>query len=555
VRGKVVVYQDRARQSLLRGVDLITDLVAPTLGPRGSHVVLQRFDAPPLVTNDGVTIARSLEMLQDPLINQGVQLLREVASTAEDFVGDGTTTAMILARAILRESYQQVERGVAPEALCRGIDEAAAAAGEWIQSQSRPIEGTADLARVATIASRDPHIGRLVAEALDRVGADGVVRIDDDRAYGVNLEFLEGMRFQSGLLAPGLATDELRGETAFDRPFVLAANERITQVRQLVPVLSAVADERAPLLIVADEVSGDALTLLVLNVRKRRLPVVAVKAPAFGPDRTDALLDVAAYTGGELLGPDSGRQVASAGLDHLGRADRVIVTRDHTAVIGGHGVPERISERTRQAAAEMSYLESDYEREKRRVRVARLAGAVAVLRVGLDTQAEQEETRHRIRDAVQAGRAAMTDGIVPGGGTTLLRATEAIDERSPGWAVVRNALEAPLRQLAANAGTDPSVTVARVRAASHGHGIDMETGRTVDLVAAGIFDPAKIVRSTLEIAVSVARSCVRADAIVAHRPTPRPRRRGHGHGDGHGHGHHDHDHDHHHSGEETVAVP
>lgn len=550
--GKVVVYHDRARDSLLSGVDLITDLVAPTLGPRGRHVVLQRVDAPPLVTNDGVTIARSLELLQDPVTNQGVQLLREVASTAEDFLGDGTTTAMLLARAMLRESFKQVTQGAAPEALCRGIGEAAAAASEWIQSQSRPISDTASLARVATIASRDAQIGQLVAEALDRVGAEGVVRIDDDRAYGVRLEFLEGMRFENGLLAPGLATDQQRGETAFERPYVLAANERITQVRQLLPVLSVIAEERAPLLIVADEVSGDALTLLVLNVRKRRLPVAAVKAPAFGPDRTDSLRDLAAFVGAELLGPGQGPLVESAKAAQLGRADRVIVTRDQTAIIGGHGAAGPISQRARQAAAELSFVDSDYEREKRRVRLARLAGAVALIRVGLDTEAEQEETRHRIRDAVQAGRAALTDGIVPGGGATLLRAADAIasgpDEgRSAGWEVVRAALEAPLRQLALNVGTDPSAAVARVRAAPEGHGIDMETDGPVDLVAAGIFDAAKILRSTLEIAVSVVRACLRTDAIVAHQPTPRPRRRGHGHH--HGHEHHDHHH------EETAAVP
>jgi chaperonin GroEL len=508
-------------------------------------VVLQRFDAPPLVTNDGVTIARSLELLQDPLTNQGVQLLREVASTAEDFLGDGTTTAMLLARAILRDSLRRVTHGAAPEALCRGIDEAAAAAGEWIQSQSRPVGDGPNLARVATIAARDPKIGELVARALERVGADGVVRVDDDRAYGIRLEFLEGMRFENGLLAPGLATDQQRGETTFERPYVLAANERITQVQQLVPVLSAIARERAPLLIVADEVSGDALTLLVLNVRKRRLPVVAVKAPAFGPDRTDALGDIAAFTGAELLGARTGRLVESAKSEQLGRADRVIVTRDQTAIVGGRGAPARVAGRTRQAAAELSYLDSEYEREKRRVRLARLAGAVASIRVGLDTQAEQEETRHRIRDAVQAGRAALTDGIVPGGGTTLLRAADAIrngpdDASSAGWAVVRAALEAPLRQLAVNAGADASVAVARVRAAPHGHGIDMETDRSVDLVQAGIFDPAKVLCSTLEIAASVARACLGTDAIVAHRPSaPRLRRRGHGHGHGHGHHHHD----------------
>ncbi|MBA3263601.1 MAG: chaperonin GroEL [Thermoleophilaceae bacterium] len=550
MRGKVIVHQDRARGSLLRGVDLITNLVGPTLGPLGRHVVLQRFDAPPLVTNDGVTIARSVEMLQDPVTNQGVQLLREVASTAEDFLGDGTTTAMLLARAILHASYQRVVEGASPEALCRGVDAGVAAAGEWIRSQARPADGRRDLARVATIASRDGHIGELVADALIRVGADGLVRIEDDRAYGIKLEFHEGMRFDNGLLSPGLASDPRLGEAVFEQPYILVADERITQVRQLVPVLSAITEERAPLLIVADEVSGDALTLLVLNVTKRRLPAVAVKAPAFGPDRTEALRDIAVLTGAEVLGPGTGRVVESAGLDQLGRAERVIATRAETTIVGGHGEPASIAARARQAEAGLAYLQSEYEREKRRLRLARLAGAVAIIRVGLDTQAEQQETRHRIRDAVQAGRAALTDGIVPGGGTTLLRAAVAIqnghdDEEASGRAVVRAALEAPLRQLAANAGIDPSLAVTRVRSMPPDHGLDIETDRQVDLVSAGIFDPAKIVRSTLEIAASVARACLRADVIIANQPSPRQRRRGHGHS-----------HDHHNNSatEEAAAV-
>jgi chaperonin GroEL len=548
--GKLIVHQEHARSSLLRGVDLITDLIGPTMGPRGRHVVLQRYDAPPLVTNDGVTIARSVEMLQDPVTNQGVQLLREVASTAEDFVGDGTTTAMVLARAIMRESFRRVMHGASAETLCRGIEDAAAAASEWIESQARPLGGKPDLIRVATIASRARDIGRLVADALDRVGADGVVRIEDDRAYGLALDYHEGMRFQNGLLAPGLATDTCRGETVFEQPYVLTANERITQVRQLVPVLSAITGERAPLLIVADEVSGDALTLLVLNVAKRRLPVAAVKAPGFGHDRAESLRDIGAFTGAELLGPGTGRAVESAGLEQLGRAERVIASRDDTAIVGGRGDPAAIAARARQAEAELGFLESEYEREKRRLRLARLGGAVALIRVGLDTEAEQEETRHRIRDAVNAGRAAMNDGIVPGGGTTLLRAADSLErEDLAGWDVVRAALEAPLRQLATNAGIDPSVAVDRVRGLPSGHGLDMETGRDVNLPAAGIFDPAKIVRSTLEIAASVARACLRADAIIAHRPSMPTRRRGHGH-------HHDHHHHHHNArpSEETATT-
>jgi chaperonin GroEL len=547
VRGKLIVHQDEARRSLLRGVDLITSLVGPTLGPRGRHVVLQRFDAPPLVTNDGVTIARSVEMLQDPVTNQGVQLLREVASTAEDFLGDGTTTAMLLARAILHASCRRVAAGACPEALCRGIDEGVAAAGDWIQSQARQNSGRRDLAAVATVASRDGHIGELVADALVRVGADGVVRIEDDRAYGIKLEFHEGMRFENGLVSPGLASDPRIGETVFEQPYILTANERITQVRQLLPVLSAITKERAPLLIVADEVSGDALTLLVLNVTKRRLPAVAVKAPAFGPDRTEALRDIAVLTGAEVLGPGTGTVVASAGLEHLGRAERVIATHAETTIVGGRGMPASIAARARQADAELAYLQSEYEREKRRLRLARLAGAVAVIRVGLDTQTEQEETRHRIRDAVHACRAAVTDGIVPGGGATLLRAAEAIqhghdDDEASGRSVVRAALEAPLRQLAANAGIDPSLAVARVRRLPHGHGLDIQSDREVDLVSAGIFDPAKIVRSTLAIAASVARASLRADVIIANQPTPRPPRRAHGHGHHHHNGGHNHVH-------------
>jgi chaperonin GroEL len=554
--GKLILHREPARRSLLHGVDLITNLVGPTLGPWGRHVVLQRFDAPPLVTNDGVTIARAVEVLQDPVTNQGVQLLREVASTAEDFLGDGTTTAMLLARAIVRESLRHVVQGAAPEALCRGIDEGVAVATEWILSQARPVRQRPDLACVATTASRDGRIGGLVADALDRLGADGVVRIEDDRAYGIQLEFHEGMRFDNGLLAPGLATDSRRGETVFEQPYVLTANERITQIGQLVPVLSAVTAERAPLLIVADEVSGDALTLLVLNVNKRRLPAVAVKAPAFGADRTEALRDIAVLTGAELVGPATGKVVKSAGLEQLGRAKRVIATRNETAIVGGHGESAAIAARARAVEADAAYPQSEYEREKRRLRLARLAGAVAIIRVGLDTQAEQEETRHRIRDAVQAGRAALTDGIVAGGGTTLLRAADAIqnghrDDEASGRAVLRAALEAPLRQLAVNAGIDPSIAVTRVRSSPPGHGLDIRSGRLVDLVSVGVFDPTKIVNSTLEIAASVARACLRSDAIIANPPTPRPRRR-HGHSHGHGHGH-DHDHSGHRHGAHDAA--
>ena len=540
---RLISHGDSARRSLLSGIDLVADLVGPTLGPRGLHVVVQRYDAPPLIVNDGVTIARSLELLQDPLRNQGVQLVREAATAADEFLGDGTTTAILLARAIVRESFKRVAQGASPVALRRGIDGAAREACDWIRSQSRAVDGQDDLARVAAVASRSRHVGNLVAEALSQVGADGVIRIEDDRVYGIRLEFREGMRFENGLLAPGLTTDLIRGETVFERPYVLAASERITQVRQLVPILTAITQERASLLIIADEVSGDALALLVLNVSKRRLPAVAVKAPAFGPDRAEALRDIAIFTGGEVFGPGVGRNVDRARVDQLGRAERAIVTREDTTIVGGHGDPAATAARAREIEAETSYLASQYERDKRRIRLARLGGAVALLRVGLDTEAEQEETRYRIHDAVQAGRAALVAGIVPGGGATLLRAASAIrngderDDESAGRSVVRIAVEAPLRQLAANANIDPSMAVARVKGSPADHGLDVNTDRLVDLFSAGICDPANVVCSTLEIAVSVAGTCVLTDGMIAHPPIPIRHHRGHGQSHAHSHGH------------------
>jgi chaperonin GroEL len=546
-RGKLVAHHQQARRSLLSGIDMIADLVQPTLGPRGSHVVIQRHEAPPLVTNDGVTIARSIEVLQDPLRNQGVQLLREVAATAEDFLGDGTTTAVLLTRAMVHDAFRRIEAGALPHAISDGIEEGVKEATDWIRAQARPVHDSSDVAAVATVASRDPRIGRLVADALERVGHDGLVRIQDDRAYGVTLEFRDGMRFDNGVLSGDLITDLEAGNTRFNDCRVLVANERITQVAQLVPALDAVTRARQPLLIVADEVSGDALTLIVLNVGKRRLPAIAVKAPLFGPDRTEALRDIASFTGGTVLGAGVGRPVRGAKLEHLGTADEVVADHEETTILGGAGRAGEVAARLREIDAGLGLTESDYEREKLRLRHAWLGGSVASIKVGLDSETEQEETRMRIQDAVNAGRAALTEGLVPGGGATLLRAADQIPDgpgpECEGRAVIRAALEAPLRQLCRNAGIDPGNAVEDVRRLPPGFGLDVATGRSTDLDAAGILDPAKVLVAALDIASSVARTCLRADVVIAQWPLPRRRTRGHGHHHGH-EGEHDHGHSH-----------
>ncbi|MDX6721612.1 MAG: chaperonin GroEL [Solirubrobacteraceae bacterium] len=565
--GKLYAHGEDARRALVRGIDLVAGLVAPTLGPRGSHVIVQRLDAPPLITNDGVTIVRSLEMLRDPMTNQGVQLLREVASTTEDFVGDGTTTATLLARAIVRDAFARVAAGADPLALGEGIASGVDQVVAWLRARARPASGIEDVTRVARVAARDDHIGELVASALDAVGPDGVVRIEDDSVYGIRLEVHEGLRFESGLVSPSLATDAHARETVFDDPYILLASERIERVAQLAPVLSAVAGQRRPLVIVADEVSGEALTLLVLNIRRRGMPVTAVKAPDFGPDREAALADMAARTGGAVFGPGLGRSVDRATLDGLGRARRAIVTAEWTAIVDGLGDAAAIAGRAREISALLALEESEYERDKLRTRLARLDGALAIVRVGLDSETEQDETRHRIRDAVQAGRAAITDGVVPGGGAALLQAAVALSARGgedhrAGIEVVRRALEAPLRQLAVNAGLEPSVAVEQVAVAPFGHGLDVARREPCDLVASGIFDPVKVVCSSLEIAASIARTCLRSEAIICDRPLRIAKRPHHPHGHSH-HGDpegHTHEragrangHEHHHGGRPAIA--
>ncbi len=573
--GRLMIDGDDARVALMRGLDRVADAVGPTLGPAGSHVLLQRHDAGPLVTNDGVTVARAIELLRDPYANQGVQLLREVAGITDALVGDGTTTAVITARELLRRALLAVIRGEDRVSIRGGIAQGWVTASEVIGSAAAPLRDIDELAALAGSAARDRSIGEMVAQALWRAGPDGVINVEDDHAYGVRLEFVEGMSFASGLLSPGLATDEIRRETAFERPFVFVASERITQVRQLVPVLHQAATQRVPVVVIADEVSGDALTMLVLNVRKRTVPGVAVKAPLFGEDRLAMLEDIAALTGASVCGQVTGRIAENATIADLGRADRVTVTRERTTITGGHGDERAIAARIAGIDAELGYFESEYEQDKLRYRRACLNGTVATIKVGLDTVVEQEETRLRIIDAIRSGRAALRGGVVPGGGSILIRAAAALalDPGDPahrlGRRILARALEAPLRQLAANAGLDPAVAVTSVKSAPEGFGLDVRRNSIVELRAGGVVDAADVVLSAVEAAVSIARTTLLAEVIVAQRPLPPTRKRPYGHHHGHDHGHfggvsprHDHGHfggegtghDHLHDGTPVQAV-
>ncbi len=542
-RGRLIVHGDGARAALMRGLDLVADAVAPTLGPAGSHVVLHRHDAGPLITNDGVTIARSIELLRDPYTNQGVQLLREVAGVADTTAGDGTSTAVLVARELLRQVFSMVTRNSDAAALCDGLRHGWAGTARLIREAAEPLRDDDELAALAGNAARDPSIGEMIALALARVGDDGVVNVEDDPAYGVRLEFTDGMSFASGLLSPGLALDEVKGETVFERPYILLASERLTRVEQLAPVLERVAAERIPLVVIADEVSAAALTTMVVNMRRRTLPSVAVKAPLFGEDRVAMLEDMAALTGARVLGPGTGRCVEHAELGDLGRAERVTVTADRTTISNGDGSEQAVQARLARIGAELAYLESEYERDKRRLRRACLVGTVATIKIGLDTVVEQEETRLRVIDGIRSGRAAMRSGVVPGGGSLLIQAADALTadgahaDTSLGAQALARALQAPLRQLAINAGMDPSVAVSRVRAAPAGFGLDLRSNEVVDLRRAGVVDATEVVCTALESAVSIGLTAVLAETIVAQRPLPPNQQRPYGHHHGHDHGH------------------
>jgi chaperonin GroEL len=521
---KELKYDAEARKALEQGVDAVANAVKVTLGPKGRYVVLDKKFGAPTITNDGVTIAREIEV-EDVFQNQGAQLVREVATATNDVAGDGTTTATVLAQSIVREGLKNVAAGANPMALKRGIERAVEDVVRNIESQSTEITGKDQIARVATISAGDEEIGDVIADAIDKVGKDGVVNVEEGQTFGMDLEFTEGMQFDKGYISPYMVTDQDRMEAVLEDPYILIANQKIGSVRDLLPVLEQVIQSGKPLLIIAEDVEGESLATLVVNKLRGTFTGVSVKAPGFGDRRKRMLEDIAILTGGEVITEEMGLKLENTQLSQLGRARRVVVAKDTTTIVDGNGESEAIKGRINQIKVEIENTDSDFDREKLQERLAKLSGGVAVVKVGAATETEMKEKKHRVEDALQATRAALEEGIVPGGGVALLAAQDAIKveasedpDDATGAKIVRRALEEPLRQLAENAGLEGSVVVNDVRGAKKGHGLNAENGDLVDLVQAGIIDPAMVTRSALQNAASIAKNILTTEAIVAEMP-------------------------------------
>ena len=521
---KELKFSEDARRSLERGVNILADAVKVTLGPKGRYVVLDKRYGAPTITNDGVTIAREIEV-EDVFENQGAQLVREVATATNDVAGDGTTTATVLAQAIVREGLKNVAAGANPMALKRGIETAVEAVVANLKAQSKDISGREDVARVATISSREREIGDVISEAIEKVGKDGVVNVEEGQTFGLELEFTEGMQFDKGYLSPYMITDAERMEAVLDDPYILVANQKIGAVKDLLPVLEQVIQAGKPLLIVAEDVEGESLATIVVNKLRGTFQAVAVKAPGFGDRRKRTLEDIAILSGGEVITEELGLKLENTKLSQLGHARKVVVDKDSTTIIDGAGEGDAIKGRIKQLKSEIENTDSDFDREKLQERLAKLSGGVAVVKVGAATETEMKEKKHRVEDALQATRAALEEGIVPGGGVALLNAIKAInldsfddaDERT-GASIIARALEEPLRQLASNAGLEGSVVVNQVRKAAKGQGLNVDTGEVEDLVKAGIIDPTMVTRSALQNAASIAKNILMTEAIVAEPP-------------------------------------
>ena len=521
---KELKYAADARKALELGVDAVANAVKVTLGPRGRYVVLDKKWGAPTITNDGVTIAREIEV-EDVFQNQGAQLVREVATATNDVAGDGTTTATVLAQAIVRQGLRNVAAGADPLSLKRGIEKAVDAVVEHIKQQSKEISGKEQIARVATISAGDEEIGDVIADAIEKVGKDGVVNVEEGQTFGMDLEFTEGMQFDKGYISPYMVTDQERMEAVLEDPYILIANLKVGSVRDLLPVLEQVMQSGKPLLIIAEDVEGEALATLVVNKLRGTFTGVAVKAPGFGDRRKRMLEDIAILTGGEVITEEMGLKLENTQLSQLGRARRVVVAKDTTTLVDGAGDADAIKGRINQIKVEIENTDSDFDREKLQERLAKLSGGVAVVKVGAATETEMKEKKHRVEDALQATRAALEEGIVPGGGVALLEATDAInldatgdDDEKTGARIVLRALEEPLRQIAENAGLEGSVVVNDVRKAPPGHGLNAQTGEIEDLVSAGVIDPAMVTRSALQNAASIAKNILTTEAIVAEIP-------------------------------------
>ncbi len=524
---KLLKFDEEARRGLEAGVDKLADAVKVTLGPKGRNVVIGKRFGAPTITNDGVTIAKEVE-LEDPFENMGAQLVKEVATKTNDVAGDGTTTATVLAQALIKEGLRNVAAGANPAGLKRGIEKGVAAAVESIAAQAQEVAGKNQIAQVATISAADPAIGEVIADAIDKVGKDGTVTVEESNTFGIELELTEGMQFDKGYLSPYFVTDPERQEAVLEDALLLFTSQKISAVHDLVPVLEKVMQSGRPLLIVAEDVDGEALATLVVNKIRGTFTSVAVKAPGFGERRKAMLQDMAILSGATVISEEIGLKLDSATLDLLGKARRVVVTKDATTIVDGAGSSADVAGRVAQLKREIEDTDSDWDREKLQERLAKLAGGVAVVKVGAATEIELKEKKHRIEDALSATRAAIDEGIVAGGGTALIRARTAVDalaasltgDEATGARIVANSLSAPLRFIATNAGYEGAVRVREVAESKGSIGLNAMTGELVDLVKAGVIDPAKVTRSALQNAASIAALLLTTEALVADKPEP-----------------------------------
>jgi chaperonin GroEL len=536
---KMLSYSEDARKELERGVNKLADAVKVTLGPKGRNVVIDKKWGAPTITKDGVTVAREIE-IEDPYQNMGAQLAKEVATKTNDIAGDGTTTATVLAQAIVKEGLRNVAAGANPMSLKRGIDKAVERVVEAIAAQARDIETQDEIAQVAAIsANNDDAIGKVLADAMDKVGKDGVITVEESQTFGMELDFVEGMQFDKGYISPYMVTDPERMEVEFEDPYILVANQKVSAVQDLLPVLEKVMQAGRPLIIIAEDLEGEALATLVVNKIRGTFQSAAVKAPGFGERRKAMLQDIAILTGGQVISEEVGLKLDNASLDLLGRARKVVITKDDTTIVEGAGSEDDIKGRINQIKAEIDKTDSDWDREKLQERLAKLSGGVAVVKVGAATETELKEVKHRIEDALSATRAAVEEGVVAGGGTSLIQAEAGLDklelegDEATGARIIHKALSSPLYWIASNAGLEGSVVVERVRGMEAGHGLNALTGDYENLIEAGIIDPAKVTRSALQNAASIAGLLLTTEALVADKPEPEAPAAG---GGGHDHG-------------------
>jgi chaperonin GroEL len=521
---KIIAFDEEARRGLERGMNTLADAVKVTLGPKGRNVVLEKKWGAPTITNDGVSIAKEIE-LDDPYEKIGAELVKEVAKKTDDVAGDGTTTATVLAQALVKEGLRNVAAGANPMALKRGIEKATDAVSSQLLEMAKDVETKEQIASTASISAADPQIGEMIAEAMDKVGKEGVITVEESNTFGLELELTEGMRFDKGYISHYFVTDTERMEAVLEDPYILVVNSKISGIKDLLPLLEKVMQSGKPLLIIAEDVEGEALSTLVVNKIRGTFKSVAVKAPGFGDRRKAMLGDIAILTGGQVISEEVGLKLDTTELDLLGHARKVVVTKDETTIVEGAGDQDQIQGRVNQIRAEIEKSDSDYDREKLQERLAKLAGGVAVIKAGAATEVELKERKHRIEDAVRNAKAAVEEGIVAGGGVALLQATKAAFEKleldgdeATGANIVRVAAEAPLKQIAVNAGLEGGVVAEKVSHLDAGHGLNAATGEYVDLIAAGIIDPAKVTRSALQNAASIAALFLTTEAVIADKP-------------------------------------